>query len=274
MTEFSFKKPINFVRGILMVSFFIFNRSLSFPMLAFTLGAFLTVLPHNASAQISGCLLNNELVPGDPVLIEGTSSADTIDCSTSFMPHEIYGYGGADTITGSNHGDFIAGGGGNDIIRGGFGNDAIDGGASDDDIYGGDGDDVIFGGVGSSPASGVGCELQTALVAAGSFYLVKGGSGDDTIHGGAGNDCIDAGSGEDEVYGGAGDDTIRGSNHADYLDGGEGRDHIDGGWHTDACVDGEILNSCEIEGDPDGGGDDGGGGGPDCVRKPNHWKCA
>ena len=83
-----------------MISFFTINRYLSFSMLAFALGSFLTVLPYNASAV---CSLNGVELLDDPLLIEGTSSADEIDCSTSSMRHDIYGYGGADTITGSDY---------------------------------------------------------------------------------------------------------------------------------------------------------------------------
>ena len=243
------------------------------------LAAFLAIIPLNSSAQIVGCTLNGVPVPGDPELIEGTSSDDEIDCHHSPTRHDIYGYGGNDLLIGSNYdvdgepGDFIAGGGGSDTIYGGDGDDAIDGGASDDDIWGEGGDDIIFGGVGASPASGVGCEL--ILAAAGSSYLTKGGSGDDTIYGGDGNDCIDAGSGEDVVYGEDGKDTIEGGNHSDVLFGGPGDDHINGGWHTDTCIGGggnDTLISCELQGG--GGGDDGGSVGPNCVgKKAGHPKC-
>jgi Ca2+-binding RTX toxin-like protein len=215
-----------------------------------TLAAFLALIAFNSSAQ-SGCTIDGVPVAGDPELIEGTSAADDIDCRTSAIAHDIYGYDGDDEIYGSHNGDFIAGGGGNDTIHGGDGDAAIDGGAKDDDIFGGAGNDIIFGGVGASPASGVGCVLLTAISGS-SYYLVKGGSGDDTIDGGDGNDCIDAGSGEDLVEGGAGNDTLEGGNHADILDGGAGNDHIDGGWHTDTCLGGggsDIFVSCELDGD-------------------------
>jgi len=207
------------------------------------LAALMALIPLNSSA--SDCTVSDGVVQTGE-LIEGTSSADFIDCSTSTTRHDIYGHGGADTITGSAYNDFIAGGGGNDTIHGGDGPDAIDGGGNDDIIYGQGGNDVIFGGVGSAPASGVGCEL--VLAAAGSSYLSKGGSGDDIIHGGDGDDCIDAGSGEDMVYGDDGNDTLEGGNHADLLEGGPGNDHIDGGWHTDTCI-GKPHNtfiSCEL----------------------------
>lgn len=241
--------------------------------------ALMAIIPLNSSAQPlnsgAGCLLNGVEVPGDPELIEGTGGADVIDCSGSPTRHDIYGNNGNDTIIGSDFDDFIAGGGKNDTIYGGGGDDAIDGGAKDDTIYGEGGNDVIFGGVGSSPASGVGCELQTASV--GSSFLAKGGSGDDTlnalvlrgadfwrfrfwakggsgddtIYGGDGNDCINAGSGEDIVYGGAGNDTILGGNHADWLNGGLDDDWLDGdGSKPDTCIGGggnDIFVDCEVE---------------------------
>ena len=210
-----------------------------------TLAALLAIFPLSSSAQ---CLLNGVEVAGDPELIEGTNAPDVIDCRTSLTRHDIYGFGGADTIYGSHYDDFIAGGDRNDSIFGGGGDDAIDGGAKDDIIHGEGGNDILFGGVGSSPASGVGCELA---LTAGSSYLTVGGSGDDTIYGGEGNDCIDAGSGEDAVFGEDGNDTIEGGNHSDMLDGGSGDDQIDGGWHTDTCVGGggnDTLISCELIG--------------------------
>ena len=212
------------------------GENMNIPLLI--LAAFMALIPLSsvaADGEIHGCFLNE--VEEYDELIEGTGSGDTIDCSNSSTRHDIYGYGGDDILTGSEYDDFIAGGSGKDTIHGGDGDDAIDGGGDDDTIYGDDGDDILFGGVGSSPASGVGCALKTAFVAAGSSYLTKGGSGDDTIYGGDGDDCINAGSGEDVVYGGNDNDTLVGGNHSDLLDGGRGYDYIDGGWHTDTCVD-------------------------------------
>jgi len=209
-----------------------------------TLAAFMAIFPLSSVAGVP-CTLNGDPVPGDPELIEGTGSADIIDCSESSTRHDIYGYGGDDKIYGSPFDDFIAGGSGKDTLHGGNGDDAIDGGGDDDTIWGEGGDDIIFGGVGASPASGVGCELQ--FKATGSSYLTKGGSGDDLIYGGDGNDCINAGSGEDVVFGEDGNDTIEGGNHSDVLHGGPGVNYIDGGWHTDTCI-GDTTNtfiSCE-----------------------------
>jgi hypothetical protein len=220
------------------------GRNMNIPLV--TLAALMALIPFNASAQ---CDVSAGVVVADE-LIEGTGSADIIDCSdsTSISGYEIYGYGGDDEIIGSPNADFIAGGNGKDTIHGYLGDDSIDGGADDDFIDGGAGDDVLFGGVGSSPASGVGCSLQTVPVPTGSSYLTKGGSGDDTIFGGIGNDCINAGSGEDVVHGGEGFDTLVGGNHSDLLDGGPDRDWLDGGWHTDTCVDvdGDDWRNCEL----------------------------
>ena len=231
------------------------GENMKFAIIA--LAAVVTIIPLSSFGN-GGCTLNEVPVPGDPELIQGTNSADVIDCSTSSVRHDIYGGGGGDTLTGSNFDDFIAGGGGNDIISGGDGHDAIDGGANDDTIDGGPGNDVIFGGVGSAPASGVGCTLKIAFIALGSSYLTKGGSGDDTIYGGKGDDCIDAGSGEDIVHGEQGNDTLEGGNHSDILYGGADDDWIDGGWHSDTCIGGEgedTFVNCELDDglDPDCG---------------------
>lgn len=209
------------------------------------LAALMAVIPLNSTAQ---CTLNGVEVPGDPELIEGTSSGDTIDCSGSSERHDIYGYGGNDLLIGSDYDDFIAGGSNDDTIYGGEGDDSIDGGGANDEIHGQGGNDFLFGGVGSSSAAGVGCELDPPPDAAGGFKIEKGGSGDDTIYGGEGNDCIDAGSGEDFVYGEGGNDRLEGGNHSDWLDGGPGDDHLDGGWHSDTCIGGggnDEYISCE-----------------------------
>jgi hypothetical protein len=214
----------------------------------------LVALSSSIYATNGGCTVNGVPVPGDPYLIEGTKKADVIDCRTSPTGHHIEANDGDDLVYGSEYDDYIEGHGGNDTEYGMGGNDSIDGGAKNDTIYGGAGDDILFGGVGSSPASGVGCELQTA--ASGSSFFAKlfakpfakpmrkGGSGDDTIYGGDGNDCINAGSGEDLVYGDAGNDTLLGGNHIDYLDGGADYDYADGGWHDDSCI-AEITVDCE-----------------------------
>ncbi len=107
--------------------------NINIPLVA--LAALMALIPFNSSAQ-SGCTLNGEEVLGDPELIEGTGSADIIDCSGSPYRHDIYGYSGNDLLIGSDYDDFIAGGGGNDTIYGGEGDDAIDGGAANDVIYG------------------------------------------------------------------------------------------------------------------------------------------
>ncbi len=250
----------------------------------FALVALVALMPSNSSAHHDPdnisyvvCIVNNEEISEDEYVIEGTGGADIIDCGHSFRtgpPEEQL------SCPFNNDGHFISGGGGKDFIIGSDCNDRIDGGASDDDIYGLGGSDIIFGGVGSSPASGVNCELETA--AAGRIFLAKGGSGDDLIDGGEGRDCINAGSGEDEVYGGPGNDKIYGGNHADLIDGGPGDDTIDGGWHTDTCVydveDTPENVICENIVDefppPDGDGSGGGGGGgPNCDRKPLHRNC-
>jgi Ca2+-binding RTX toxin-like protein len=103
---------------------------MNFPVI--TLAALVAIFPLSSFAQepVLGCLLDGVLVVGE--VIEGNGNANTIDCSSSEGPHNIFGYGGDDLLIGSDGNDFIAGGGGNDTILGGAGDDAIDGGATDD----------------------------------------------------------------------------------------------------------------------------------------------
>ena len=96
-----------------------------------TLVASMAMIPLNSIAQSEsgGCTLNGVEIPGDPVEIEGTSSADVIDCRTSPYGHNIHANAGADLVYGSNYDDFIEGGDGNDVFYGEGGNDGRAGSA-------------------------------------------------------------------------------------------------------------------------------------------------
>ena len=118
------------------------------------------------------------------VKIQGDTSANDLSTtSNNAVVGEdilICGYGGGDTITGSDANDiieggdtgasFLSGGGGNDVLRGTNDNDTILGEAGDDVLIGRDGDDSLEGGSGKN------------------IYLP--GDGDDTIEGGDGLDII------------------------------------------------------------------------------------
>jgi Ca2+-binding RTX toxin-like protein len=124
----------------------------------------------------------------------------------------------------------ISGGGGDDTLEGGQSADTLTGGVGSDILRGGDGDDVIcFDTAIADNGPGVTLALGTS-----SIEIAYGGDGDDTIytsgslsvtiHGGGGADTLSGGSGADTLFGGEGDDRIAGGLGDDTLSGGEGDD--------------------------------------------------
>jgi hypothetical protein len=114
----------------------------------------------------------------------GTAGDDTIDCSGASPGKTIDGFGGNDTITGTQFVDIITGGEGNDTITGLDGNDVLSGNAGNDTISGGEGHDTITGGEGNDTLSGEGGQ-----------DFIDGGGGDDTLSGGTGVDVLIGGPG-------------------------------------------------------------------------------
>lgn len=154
-----------------------------------------------------------------------------------FVPIEILGGDGPDTINGSAGRDLIDGGGdadvingdrGDDSIQGGLGNDTITGGRDNDSLEGGDGDDNLNGNVGDDIVRGDN----------GNDFL-NGQSGDDTIDGGLGDDTIFAGSGRDLATGGPGADNIKGNSGNDTLFGQGGDDTLNGNAGNDVINGGD-----------------------------------
>ncbi|WP_313167957.1 DUF4214 domain-containing protein [Massilia oculi] len=78
----------------------------------------------------------------------GSSVKDTITGS------HVYGFGGDDTITGTDGDDYLSGGDGNDTIDGGLGNNTIIGGAGGDTIFAGGGNNRIV--IGDASESSLG----------------------------------------------------------------------------------------------------------------------
>ena len=157
--------------------------------------------------------------------------------TTELAGAEVYGFGGDDTITGSNANDTILGGAGSDVIighsdigtSGDFDqNDFLMGGAADDTITGGDGNDHIYGNA-----------ITTVAGAADGADSLDGGNNNDYIQGNAGNDTIIGGEGNDRLYGGADADSITGGNGIDYLQGNKGADFLDGGNGNDQIHGGQ-----------------------------------
>lgn len=103
-----------------------------------------------------------------------------------------FGYGGNDTLTGTDQSnDFLYGGSGQDVISGQQGDDFLFGQTGNDTLRGGDGLDQLFGGAGHD--------------------LLDGGAGANLLDGGAGNDVYIVASLDDVVneYANSGVDTVR-----------------------------------------------------------------
>lgn len=194
-------------------------------------------------------------------VIEGTDGNDSIRGTRA--SELILAKGGNDHVDGAGGDDCIIGGGGsdrlldggsgNDIIVGGPGNDRIDGGQKNDIIYGSDGNDRLDGGQGHDYIDGGkgndkidGGSGNDEIMGGEGNDRIDGESGSDLIYGGLGNDRIWGGPSNDDLYGDQGDDRIDGDSGDDYLNGGPDHDELKGGSGTDTCVQGEVVNSCEL----------------------------
>jgi Ca2+-binding RTX toxin-like protein len=193
-------------------------------------------------------------------VVEGTEGDD--DIHGSIANELILAYGGNDEIDASSGSDCVIAGSGDDEIDSESGNDVVIGGEGNDEIDTGSGDDIVYGGPGEDEIdTGTGNDI---VYAGDDDDEVEAGANDDLVYGGLGNDEIDGESGNDEVYGEEGNDTIRGGSDNDFLYGGDGDDHmmgksgedfldggngfdeLDGGFDDDTCINGEVLDSCEI----------------------------
>ncbi|MEY1557986.1 beta strand repeat-containing protein [Yoonia sp. R2331] len=143
----------------------------------------------------------------------------------------LFGFSGADHISGDGDGNAINAGFGSDTVMPGAGNDSVVGGTGGDNLHGGDGQDDIAGGSGSDNVFGG--DGQDTIAAGSGSDLVNGGIGGDTIHGGSGDDALGGGGGTDWIYGQDGHDLIEGHEGIDRLFGGTGVDRLHGGNGTD-----------------------------------------
>jgi Ca2+-binding RTX toxin-like protein len=113
----------------------------------------------------------DDTLTGNFETVLGSDFADNITAGqTAFdLPNTIKGFGGNDSIIGSNSTDTLAGGKGNDDIHGGGGDDTIKGSGGNDTLLGSSGDDTIKGGNGND-----------SLVGGKGFDVGNGGKGKDT----------------------------------------------------------------------------------------------
>ena len=122
----------------------------------------------------------------DTILDDAGNDATAL--STQLQSVQVFGLGGADTITTGDGNDRVYGNTGADNINGGAGNDSVYGGQENDTVSGGAGNDNVAGDLGNDQ--------------------INGGSGNDMMYGGAGNDVIDPDTGNDTIFAGNGNDTV------------------------------------------------------------------
>jgi Ca2+-binding RTX toxin-like protein len=166
---------------------------------------------------------------------------DAISVAKAHGSSEIFGNGGADTLTGAvSWNDTLDGGDGNDVIAFNYG----------DSVRGGNGDDSLS--ITQKPVTGFftsvngDAGLDTLTVDFSSavlgFTSSNGNVGSGSIGavtfqnielmfvtGGSGADSIAGGQGSDTLSGGEGADTISGLSDTDYITGGHGADKLTGG---------------------------------------------
>ena len=184
-----------------------------------------------------------------------------------------FGFGGDDTLTGTDlSNDFLYGGTGRDVLSGAgaddflfgqSGDDRLEGGGGIDHLFGGAGADTLDGGLGNDALAGgdgndtyvlasatdtiveyanagtdtVQTSLATLSLAATQFKFVENltytGAAAFTCTGNAQNNTITGGSGADRLLGGAGKDQLLGMAGADVLLGEAGDDVLQGGSGAD-----------------------------------------
>lgn len=128
---------------------------------------------------------------------------------------DIWGAGGADTITGDTNANTILGGMGNDTLNGGAGIDTVD----YSDHYAG----VVL--------TLGGATITTATIAAEIDQIVNF----ENARGGYGADGLTGNSSANTLWGLGGVDTLKGAAGNDVLEGGAGGDLLDGGSGTDTA---------------------------------------
>lgn len=144
-----------------------------------------------------------------------------------------FGYGGNDTIKGTNTEDYEG------LNRYNRTRD-FTGNSSDPDndmtyyndfmgdkIYGGTGSDKLF--LLSGDDFGFGNDGKDKIRGDGGHDVLVGGNGNDTLAGGLGDDVLEGGNGHDQLMGGKGIDLLFGGKGEDTVRGGQGDDFI---WDT------------------------------------------
>ena len=172
--------------------------------------------------------------------MQGNAGNDVFNAASQISGVQIYGLGGADSLTGSAFADFLDGGDGNDTLAGGLGADTLIGGNGDDTLQIDSSDVSISGGAGFDSVI-----VQTVTA----VNLNMGTASVEWAQGNAGNDTFNATSQASGVfiYGLGGADNLTGSNFADFLDGGDGNDTLAGGLGADTLIGGNGDDTMQID---------------------------
>jgi alpha-tubulin suppressor-like RCC1 family protein len=172
---------------------------------------------------------------GREVIIGSSDSGEALsagELSDDVQGYAIYGFGGADTITGGDGTDYLdggvlddalAGGAGDDVLIGASGSDTLDGGAGEDEMRGGKGDDAYVVDAENDVITENADAGSDTVVSTASYVLSSnietlelGGAGDidatgndlaNSLKGNDGANVLDGAAGADTLAGGLGDDT-------------------------------------------------------------------
>jgi Ca2+-binding RTX toxin-like protein len=217
-----------------------------------------------SSAQVTGASGVDNLISIDAVV--GSNFGDTMRGDDT-VAYELFGGGGADTLTAGAIGTKLDGGAGDDTLLGGAGEDKLVGGLGGDQLTGGGGGDTFLVGAGDSVAGGAdsiadfatGVDLldisavgatKVAVVSYGTSALVFGSGADDQsvlqigVNGAFQVSDIQTGSSTfgfdiigqaaiNTLAGGLGADRIYGAAGDDLLSGFLGDDQLFGGAGSD-----------------------------------------
>lgn len=140
----------------------------------------------------------------DYVIMNGSSSSESLDGSQNNKSTIFYALSGDDSITGMTgyYQNIMYAGDGNDTLQSHQGNDFLYGQDGNDTLLGGLGNDVLIGGAGNDTLYGSNATNQ--------YSFFNDYEDDDILDGGAGGDYLSGGGGDDTyIYGlGYGHDTI------------------------------------------------------------------
>ena len=195
----------------------------------------------SVTARSSGGGVNIDMAAGSFEIAYGSDHPDEITAAGASASVSIFGYQGADVLTGSDFNDVIYGHEGDDEIRAGKGNDSVVPGPGADRTSGEDGDDRILvdsddiefdGGDGRDTAdarrSSQGVNID---MAAANLEVAYGSDRDDDISAIGATERV-------SIYGYEGNDTLTGSDFNDVIYGYEGDDEIRAGKGNDSVVPG------------------------------------